>query len=323
MQSRRSPHKYVYVPRWVPSVILVFCIFSVSIVYVQLGFSHKTCPSCEDKCTKEPPFVDHVEPFDKEQVTGKQNDTNKKKSLCLSLPRYYQVIPVERYPGLKCFIMASTMRLLVLSQPCDVVYVDSHNITIGKYVIPRQTPGKRCTRCYVADYLNVLTFVLFGRPELGIPPLAPMGALIMEDDVVICNSALPYLDKCFKGQYNCLLGRGALVDFFAGAYSKQPEPEKYSGKRYTHPDDIWKHPMLNKEIHVDRFINHTKRHVEAVHLSNHVGAISTLDHFHGTEYHCSLENSLAGSKVIINRVADVKQWKGIVGADVQQSDPGF
>jgi len=166
-------------------------------------------------------------------------------------PKIVQYFPIERFPGMECFVIATSVRLLVLTQNCHVAYVNRENITIGQYVIPRQTPNKRCNRCYVSDYINILGFVLFGRPEMGIPPLAPKGFVLMEDDAVVCNAALPILEKCFVGQYNCILGDGAMMNFYAGAFSEQPDGDRYRFNRFTSIDEIYRVGLMNIEHHSD------------------------------------------------------------------------
>ena len=226
------------------------------------------------------------------------------------MPENYQVFPAERYPGLKCYVIASSMRHFVISDNCHTIYVDKENITVENIVVPRQTPNKRCNRCTVSDYLNILSLVLFGCPERGIPPLAPMGALVLEDDVIICNKALEVLDKCFEGQYNCLLGWGAWANFYAGASSKQPDPEKYKTKRYVSRDDLFSHKSLSREPYIDYFIRHSNRHVVQTDYISHVGSsYSVINHTSPGGMKCSIENSIA-KKAVALRFRDIDIFNG-------------
>ena len=220
-------------------------------------------------------------------------------------PEFYQTFPIERYPGIKCYVIATKKRHLVLTQNCDTVYVTPENITLGPYVIPRQTPNSVCNRCYFSDYLSIIGFVLFGRPDMGVKPLAPLGALIFEDDIVACNSSLPYLDQCFEQQFNCILGNGATMNFYAGATSKQPDPEHFGSKRFTSIDQLYDNTRIKSEPHVDWYIHSHKRHVVDTALINHLGAISTLKHNNPEQIRCPFEESLVGKKIVIERHKDI------------------
>ena len=234
---------------------------------------------------------------------------DKHNTVPIQMPRFYQIFPVDRYPGLKCYVIRTDVRQMVITTGCEIVYVQSDNITIGNYVIPRQTPGQRCNRCYLSDYLNIVGFVLFGRPEKGIEPLAPKGAVILEDDAVICNAALPYLDQCFEGQYNCILGDGAWMNYFAGAHSVQPEPDKYGWNRFTEIEQLYQHRKMNRQAHADLFTREHKRHVIAVDLVNHVNSVSTLYHHNPEQLKCMFNESLAGPKVIVERHKDIRIYR--------------
>ena len=225
----------------------------------------------------------------------------------ITSPKYYQVFPIEKFPGMRCFIIATSVRQLILTLGCDVVYVSSDNITFGNYIIPRQTPGKRCNRCYVSDYINILGFMLFGRPEMGIEPIAPKGMVLLEDDALICKSAIPFLEECFQGQYNCILGDGAWMNFYAGAKTEQPDP-RMSHYRFSSIDDIYNVGLMNIEHHADWFIRGHRRHHHNKDLVNHMGASSVLRHNNGAQMKCNISDTLAGDKVIINRPRDIKMW---------------
>ena len=235
---------------------------------------------------------------------------NKYTAVPIQMPQYYQIFPIERYPGMKCYVIQTDVRQMVITTGCETAYVQSDNITIGNYVIPRQTPGMRCNRCYLSDYLNIVGFVLFGRPDDNIEPLAPKGAVILEDDAIVCNAALPHLDRCFQGQYNCILGGGAWMNYFAGAYSEQPEPDKYSEKRFTEIGQLYQHRKINREPHADWYIIAHRRHVIEENLVNHMKSVSTLYHSNGERLRCNLQNeSIAGPKVIVDRYKDIRIYK--------------
>ena len=221
------------------------------------------------------------------------------------MPEYYQVFPIDRYPGLKCYVFASTMRYYVLTQNCNTIYMDRENITVENYVIPRQTPNKRCNRCYFSDYLNTLSLLLYGYPELNIPPLAPKGVLILEDDVVVCNKALDVLDKCFEGQYNCLLGWGAWANFYAAPNTTQLDPAKHSKKRFHSREDLFSDGCMSWEPNVDFYIRTSNRHVVRTDHINHVGVkLSVMNHTSPGGIKCSMEDSIA-KKVIAKRFKDI------------------
>ena len=228
----------------------------------------------------------------------------------IQMPQYYQVFPIERYPGMKCYVIRSDVRELVITTNCEAVYVQSDNITIGNYVIPRQSPGMKCNRCYLSDYLNVVGFILFGRPEDNIEPLAPKGAVILEDDIVVCNDALLYLDQCFQGQYNCILGDGAWMNFFAGAQSEQPEPGNYSGKRFSKIEELIDADQATWQPHVDWYIVARNRHGIRKSVVNHMNSVSTLSHNIKEQINCRLHNeSIAGPKVIVDRHKDIRIYR--------------
>ena len=65
----------------------------------------------------------------------KQKQFLQKKSQQPVLMQYYQTFPIERYPGLKCYVIATEERLLVSTQNCDIVLVQKENITINNIVI--------------------------------------------------------------------------------------------------------------------------------------------------------------------------------------------
>jgi len=241
-------------------------------------------------------------------VDGKDYNTDWVEDVVIS-PKYYQDFPIDRYPGMKCYVIVTSARHVVLTLNCDVVYVNSDNITIGNYVIPRQTPGKRCNRCYVADYTTILGFLLFGRPEMGIEPLAPLGMLLMEDDVILCNAALPVLDECFKGQYNCIVGTCAWANFYAGAQSEQPDPQ-YDRYRFKHIEDIYNVGLVNIEHHADWFIKGHRRHARETEFANHVGGATTSTLFHNNEVQikCDPNDTLESKKVVVNRFKDIRMW---------------
>ena len=125
-----------------------------------------------------------------------------------------------------------------------------------------------------------------------------------------CPDALTELDKCFEEQYNCIIGYGAWMNFYAGAYSEQPHPDDFSSKRFTQPDDIFKSPAFSKSKHVDWIIRRIGRHGHDTDYVNHLGYSSVLNHAH-PDYErvfalrCPMEESLAGGKVIINRTANL------------------
>jgi len=151
---------------------------------------------------------------------------------------------------------------------------------------------------------------------MNITPLAPMGAVIFEDDVVPCNTALDYLDECFNEQYNCILGYGAWMNFYAGAYSAQPHPDKYSSKRFTTTQQIFakqnSYATYDKYYkHADWYIRGLNRHGNAVDHVNHLGYTSVLNHDHWDPdriYHlrCPMEDTLAGNVVKVPRTQDIR-----------------
>jgi len=222
---------------------------------------------------------------------------------------YFQVFPLERYPGIKCYTIATEKRHLVYSYGCEVVRVDSENITIGRYIIPKQAPRKVCDRCYSSDYLNIVAFVLFGKPDEGIEPLAPKGAVFFEDDTVACNSALEILDQCFKEQTNCILGYGAWMNYYAGTNTEQPNPDKYGEKRFTKLEHIF-HPRTRNHDHADWLVRALGRQGIESDRVNHLGYTSVLNHVHDDfeqvyRLRCPMEESLAGQKVIVKRPGDI------------------
>ena len=221
------------------------------------------------------------------------------------LLKYYQTFPIERYPGLKCYVIATDERLLVSTQNCDIVLVQKENITINNIVIPRQS-AERCNRCYLSDYLSVLGLLLFGRPDHNISALAPNGLLLLEDDTVVCNSALPVLDKCHNEQYNCLLGNGACMNYYAGPTTNQPHPELYHSKRFVNNRQLYQSPRLKREPHADWYIRYHEKHVVREELTNHMGKSSTLNHENGEVFHCSMEDSLAHTVATVPRYREVK-----------------
>jgi len=85
---------------------------------------------------------------------------------------------------MKCYVFVSNLRYLVLTYNCNPIYIESDTITIGTVVLKRRNPVKKCDVCYRNDYTDVVAFLLFGQPELGIDPPAPKGVLLIEDN---CN----------------------------------------------------------------------------------------------------------------------------------------
>ena len=224
-------------------------------------------------------------------------------------PAYYQVFPIERYPGMQCYVIATSKRYLVLTQNCISIYSDQKRIYIGQYVIERQTPDRICDRCYLSDYLNVISFILFGKPEQGIAPLAPNGALLLEDDIAICKSALDYLDECYKGQYNCFLGGGAWMNFYAGPNTTQPD-KKHAKNRFTSVDQLYDHPGKHTKewymYHIDCYLKH-HRILPAVSVEkvNHMGVVSVMGHGTDFPWKCSMNDTLVNDKTTISRTQDL------------------
>ena len=225
-------------------------------------------------------------------------------------PIYFQDFPIERYPGLKCYVIVSERRHLVLTQNCNPIHIDSENITIGSYVIPRQAAHKVCERCYSSDYLNILSLLLFGKLDEGVEPFAPKGVVIFEDDAVACNSALDVLDDCFKEQMNCCLGYGAWMNFYAGPKTKQPHPELYAQKRFNSVSEIF-HPVVTmNQDHADWMIRVIGRVGKETDYVNHLGYTSVLQHPHDDwdvvfKLRCPMNESLAGGKKILHRTKDI------------------
>ena len=213
-----------------------------------------------------------------------------------SLPQYYQTLPIEEYPGMVCYVIATKMRYSVLTQNCKTVLVKSDEIVIGNYSIARQSPGERCNRCYKSDYLSALGFLLFGRPEEGIEPLAKNGLLLIEDDVILCNSSLKLLKTCHSRQENCILGRGATMNYFAGAKTEQPNPSK---SRFTDESQLHDEAKHKAEEHTDQYINALQKHYTKYPVCIHVGESSTLSHKNGYIEGCSIDQSLLGAKVYL------------------------
>ena len=221
------------------------------------------------------------------------------------LMQYYQTFPIERYPGMKCYVMATNSRLLVTTQNCNVVLVQMENITVNNIVIPRQS-AERCNRCYLSDYLSVLGLLLFGWPKYNISALAPNGLLLLEDDTVVCNSVLPVLDKCHHEQYNCILGNGACMNYFAGPATIQPHPERYHNKRFVNNNELYDTPTLKDEPFADWYIWTQQKHAVRKKLTNHMGKFSTMNHNNGEMFHCSMEDSLAHTVATVPRYREVK-----------------
>jgi len=96
---------------------------------------------------------------------------------------------------------------------------------------------------------SVLSLILFGKPDEGVEPLAPKGAVIFEDDTVACKSALDELDKCFREQVNCCLGYGAWMNFYAGPNATQPNPKKYANNRFKSATEVFS--TTNRHNHLD------------------------------------------------------------------------
>ena len=212
------------------------------------------------------------------------------------LPQYYQTFPIEDYPGIECYVIATEMRYAVLTQNCKTVFVKDDVILIGNYSIPRQSPGERCNRCYKSDYLSALGFLLFGRPEEGIEPIAKKGLLLIEDDVIICSASLSMLKRCHSQQVNCILGRGATVNYFAGAKTEQPTP---SNDRFTEESELHNEAKHKAEEHTDQYLNALQKHAIKLPVCIHVGGISTLSHKNGFIQGCSVDESLLGRKVLL------------------------
>ena len=145
---------------------------------------------------------------------------------------YYQNFPLERYTGLRPFTLVSPQRHVVATANCNIILVNCHNITIGNVVIPR-LDTEACHNCDKSDYLSIVKVLLFGEPEGGLKPIAPNGALIFEDDVLMCDHALLMLDKCYTEQINCMFGHGMAMNYFAGSQTLQPRPEQNHFKRFS------------------------------------------------------------------------------------------
>ena len=141
----------------------------------------------------------------------------------------YQTFPVERFPGLVCYTLVTQGRFLVNTHGCNTIFLQNSSISVEKYVLPRAS-GKPLLPISTEDYIAILRLLLFGVPEREVPPLAPKGVLLLQDDAVVMTSALQKLDECHTRQVNCILGPGASMNYFAGASVNQPGDES---KRFT------------------------------------------------------------------------------------------
>ena len=223
----------------------------------------------------------------------------------VSEPQYIQAFPVQRYPGLKCYVIASPSRPPVITDNCQMIYIQLETISIGQYTIPRQAPKRRCSRCYLSDYLNALSFILFGMPDKGIEPLAPVGAVIIEDDVVVCNKALETLDQCYRGQFNCILANSTWMNYFAGPFTDQLEPKKYRKYRFVSPAEIFgKDEIIDKENNVDSYLIKCNKHAIQAAYANRIGH-SAMDNDNGSWAQCEMKESIA-QHIVVNRTRDIK-----------------
>ena len=207
-------------------------------------------------------------------------------------PQYYQTFPMERYPNLECYVIGTDKRHVVLTNNCKRVYVLTDKIVVDNYAIPREST-KQCVRCYLSDYLATLGLLLFGRPEANIKPLAPSGLVLLEDDTIICKDALDQLDECHRQQYNCIIGYGAGMMYFAGATTKQPNPAKHSRYRFSKLNQLYVGSSIRTNNHADWYIRVLRRHAVDVTLTNHMGNRSLLGNSNGFLYHCNMSDSLA------------------------------
>ena len=218
--------------------------------------------------------------------------------------QYYQTFPLERYHGLKCYTLTNPQRYVVTTANCNVILVDQDNITVEGVVIPRLSP-QLCNRCYMSDFLSILQVLLFGEPEIGLEPLAPHGALIIEDDVLICDHALPLLDWCHTEQINCMLGRGTTMNYFAGPKTKQPHPAENFFRRYETLDQLYNSDELDHHEHIDQYlwVNRTKMFNEQ--HANHLNVKSIMNHGAILDEVCETHETLAQPKFVAHRFKDL------------------
>ena len=231
------------------------------------------------------------EPAVQEQ-NGKRGESATEQTLGANkpFPNWYQTFPISRYPNLTCYIITSDKRLDVFTSNCNFAYVLEDKIVIDDYVIPREST-KYCKRCYLSDYLNMVSLMLFGRPAAGIPPLAPGGLLLIEDDSVICKDALDLLDECHRNQYNCILGFGTGMNYFAGP--KTPQPQR-SNLRFETLSQLNVRSSVYTNNHADWYIRVLRRHKHDVKYTNHVGKNSVLGHgYDPKNIHCAFNDSIA------------------------------
>lgn len=223
---------------------------------------------------------------------------------------YYQTFPIEEFPGLKCYVFVTSSRFLVATSNCNPVVVFDDRILVDNIVIPRMVK-RACNRCFMADYLSVMHLMLFGHPEHGVPPLAPKGVLLIEDDTIICKNALPLLHKCFAEQYNCRLGNGNGVNFFASPTTTQAHPELYGKMRYYSVEDLYTDEMASKK-HIDWFFSRVKRPMRSERRAIHLLSKSTLRHRKWYIEKCPFNESLAWPVAGVTRYRDFtvdKPWK--------------
>ena len=216
---------------------------------------------------------------------------------------HVQTFPIERYPGMKCFTLATPTRFVVATMNCNPIIVFRDFISVGQFTIPRIT-NKYCSRCLMNDYLSIVKLLLFGQQDKGIAPLAPNGTLILEDDVLICKDALPLLDICHQEQVNCMLGRGNSMTYFASPTTVQPHPERNSHRRFATVNELYS-PEVNKHNHVDQYLWDDYSKMFAEQHVNHLGTKSVMGHRYGTKSVCTVEETLEHPIEFVDRFKDL------------------
>ena len=217
--------------------------------------------------------------------------------------KYYQTFPIERYPGLRCFTLATPSRYAVTTSNCNIILVDKYYITINNVIIPRQT-SEYCNRCQMSDYLAIIKLLLFGEPDRGLAPLAPNGALLLEDDALICNHAIPVLDMCHKEQINCMLGHGATMCYFASPHMEQPHPLENYKKRFSSVEQLYS-AELNHHMYIDQYLWYNRTEMFTEQHTNHLSFRSTLSHPPSPDAVCYENETLSWPKFIATRFMDI------------------
>eukprot|EP01128_Nolandella_sp_AFSM9_P001125 TRINITY_DN1123_c2_g3_i1.p1 TRINITY_DN1123_c2_g3~~TRINITY_DN1123_c2_g3_i1.p1 ORF type:complete len:269 (-),score=39.10 TRINITY_DN1123_c2_g3_i1:357-1082(-) len=117
---------------------------------------------------------------------------------------HYQHWPLT---NVSCYTFVTSQRHLIVTSGCEPVMVQSDSLYVMGTRIARVSE-ELCDRCYLYDYLQLLTF-LFERVEDSFVPF-----VIMEDDVLFCPETLRLISWCIHETFNCKLGHGATLNLF-------------------------------------------------------------------------------------------------------------